>query len=268
MRLKLAALYLMLALTMMISIYAVIQCIPEPQEPEEPYEYENMVPPAAVITPDPAPVPESSEQDVPLEDEIPQVVPPVVFLPDHNALHTQNKDYIGWLQIDGTDINLPVVQGKDNSYYLKHTFSKKYSSYGCPFLDTRTPPGSDCLVIHGHNMGYNRTEVFSSLVYFEDPQYAQEHSVLRFLQPDGEGDLYTLFAVLNVDIKDPASNYIISSFETEDDRLQFLSKLQSESLYPSDDIPSSGQILILSTCNRRYGEDNRLLIVALQNVEF
>lgn len=263
MRLKLAALYLMLALTIGISIYAVIQCIPGPQEPDEPYEYENMVPPAAVITPTPAPAPESSEQDAPSEEDI----PPVEFLPDHDALRAQNKDYVGWLQIDDTDITLPVVQGKDNSYYLKHTFSKKYSSYGCPFLDTRTPPDSDCLVIHGHNMGYNRTEIFSELVYFEDPQYAQEHSVLRFMQPDGEGDLYTLFAVLNVDIKDPSADYIISSFETEDDRLQFLSKLQSKSLYLTEDSPTSGQILILSTCNRRYGEDNRLLIVALQNVE-
>lgn len=258
MRIKLALLYAMMAIVLSIGVYAAIQCIPEPNQAEEdPYEYDQLLPQVTVPSPD-----ASKEHDSSPDSSAP--TQPVQ--PDLDALAARNEDFVGWLSIDGTGIGLPVVQGEDNSYYLNHAFSKSRSAYGCPFLDTRTPPDGDCLVIHGHNMGYNRTEIFSPLIYFQDPTYASQHSILRLSRPDRAGEEYELFAVVNVDLNDVSMDYIQSAFDTKEDRAAFLSKLQEKSLYPSNSIPAEGQILILSTCNRRYGADNRLLIVAVNRI--
>ena len=55
------------------------------------------------------------------------------FLPQYRALYAQNSDLAGWIQIDGTSINYPVMQSKqDPDFYLKHNFEKADSPHGCP----------------------------------------------------------------------------------------------------------------------------------------
>ena len=66
------------------------------------------------------------------------------FLPQYQALYTQNSDLAGWIQIDGTNINYPVMQSKqDPDFYLKHNFEKADSPHGCPYVqancDLQTP---------------------------------------------------------------------------------------------------------------------------------
>lgn len=57
------------------------------------------------------------------------------FLPQYQALYTQNNDLAGWIQIDGTNINYPVMQSKhDPDFYLKHNFEKADSPHGCPYV--------------------------------------------------------------------------------------------------------------------------------------
>lgn len=243
MKVKLTILYVLLFAVLGLGAFCAAQFFLTQEEVPE-YEY---------YMPDPYVSPEPS--DDPAEE------PSVVY--DFEGLLAQNDDFIGWLTIPDTYIDFPVVQCGNNQWYLTHAFDESWSIYGCPFLDTRTPLDGENLVIHGHNMGNNQTELFSTLLYFEDPEYAGEHSVIRFLRPDREGGEYALFAVLNANIYDEDVQYIRSGFDTEEDRTTFLSTLQDRSLYPSEGIPD-GQILILSTCNRFYGGDNRLLIVAVE----
>lgn len=243
MKAKLFVLYFLFFSVLSLGIYAGFQFFLTREEVPE-YEYDI---PAPVQTP---PSPDTS-------DEQERVY-------DFAGLLAQNEDFLGWLSIPDTSIDFPVVHGYDNQYYLDHGFSGEYSIFGCPFLDTRTPLDGDNLVIHGHNMGNNRTEIFSTLLYFEDPEYAKAHNVLHFARPDREGREYTLFAVLNVNIYDQTAQYIRSTFDTEAERTAFLTTLQERSLYPSEGIPD-GQILILSTCNRFYGGDNRLIVVAIES---
>lgn len=247
-RFELFILYFFLISVLAVGAFAFIQCIPEPVE-EETYEYESL----QAFIPTPEPAASSPEEEVAPEPQY-----------DFEGLAAQNNDFVGWLSIPDTDINFPVVQGSNNQYYLRRSFSKTYSIYGCPFLDTRTTLTGDNLVIHGHNMGNNRTEMFSMLTYFQDPEYAKEHSTIYFASPDQAEGEYELFAVLNVDVNDPSMDYIISEFETDVQRQEFLENFQTHSLYPTKTIPS-GEILILSTCNRVYGADNRLLIVAVKS---
>ena len=201
--------------------------------------------------------------------EVPDIIEPPVITEnislnptldyDAQALRTENEDFSGWLMIPDTPISFPVVLGTDNQFYLKHGFNKEYSRYGCPFLDTRTPLAGECLVIHGHNMGNNRTEMFSPLANYQNLDYAENHKTAFFSVPDSdEPELYTLFAVVNQQI-DQDFDYIVSDFSSEEDRSSYIKHLQDNSLYITDFIPE-GKLLILSTCNRTYGSNNRLLI--------
>jgi len=243
MRVKIGLLYLLAFLLLFCCGYAIYQCIPDAAEEEEPYEYHDLHS-AVEITDD------SSSSTVNLQY-------------DYEALKSQNADFMGWLHIPDTEISFPVVMGTDNSYYLNHSFSRAYSQFGCPFVDTRTPPGSENVVIHGHNMGNNRSEVFSTLLYYEDAEYAKSHNRIYFSSGNQTICEYELFAVCNINVEGSSFDYFRSSFDEPEQRTAFLRSLQQCSLYPSADIPN-GQIMILSTCNRAYGADNRLLIVAVE----
>lgn len=200
-------------------------------------------------------------EDVQLKITVASGPRPPVF--DAEELRSINSDFRAWLQIPETDISYPVVQGTDNSFYLKHSFSKEYSSFGCLFLDYRTTAADRSLVIHGHNMGLNRDEMFSSLVDFQDQAFAEEHTTIFYSDPEKPGEeRYTLFAVLNQDIRDNSIfNYRQQQFVDDEEFQAFVSFLQERSIYSGNYTPT-GDIIILSTCNNAYGENNRLLICA------
>jgi len=243
MRIKIGLLYFLIFLFLSCCAYAIFQCIPEETEEEEPYEYSDLHS-AVEITGD------DDSNAISLQY-------------DYDALKAQNADFMGWLHIPDTEISFPVVMGADNDYYLNHGFSGTYSQFGCPFIDVRTPLGSENVVIHGHNMGNNRSEIFSTLLYYQDTEYAKNHSRIFFSSGNQEIREYELFAVCNINVDASSLDYYQASFDEPTKRAEFLRNLQQCSLYPAADIPN-GQIMILSTCNRAYGADNRLLIVAAE----
>ncbi len=103
---------------------------------------------------------------------------------DFEALSNINTDIVGWIYIDNTDINYPIVQGKDNSYYLKHFFDKNYSSYGCVFLDCYNSfEFSDYnSVIYGHYM--KNGTMFSSLTKYKNQEYYDTHPQAILVTPN------------------------------------------------------------------------------------
>ena len=172
-----------------------------------------------------------------------------------------NEDFKGWLWIPDTDVNYPVVQTDNNDTYLKKSFSGEYSAYGTLFLDMRSLYGSQNRVIHGHNMGTNRTEMFSGLLQYQNEDWAAVHKFAYFTEPDEPRDsAYELFAVLNFDVNHlDEFNYFQADFDHEEDYRNFIDYLKSQSIYKTEFSPER-DILILSTCNRNYGYDNRLLV--------
>ena len=180
---------------------------------------------------------------------------------DLEALLAANPDFDSWLMIPDTPVSFPVVRSSDNFYYLDRDFENRSSAYGCLYFDVNCPPGSDNRVIHGHNMGINRDEMFSTLVLYQDPDYAAQHKFAYLSNaPDGAADQYELFAVVNFDLQELLGfDYAKPNFDSEQDRAAFIAYLQERSLYDADHIPG-GKLLILSTCNRDFGAQNRLLI--------
>lgn len=187
---------------------------------------------------------------------------------DKQKLTETNPDYIGWIYVPDTEINYPVVQGTDNNYYLNRSFEKKYSVFGSIFLTAGTENNSDNLVLHGHNMGPGREEMFSSLIKHENNDYAKQHNIIYFSQDEeiDENDKYQVFAVVRYDYTNPDNfDYMISDFINDEEREGYINYLKANSTYVSDFEPS-GQLLVLSTCYSVNGNENiRLLVCAAQN---
>ena len=101
-------------------------------------------------------------------------------LPELAELYQQNRDLAGWIRIEDTNINYPVMHTPDNpDFYLKHSFDKEYSDYGCPYVqencDVQLP--SDNVIIYGHHM--KNGSMFADLEKFKSQDFCR--SIKQFL---------------------------------------------------------------------------------------
>lgn len=103
---------------------------------------------------------------------------------DFKTLQEKYPDVVAWLYCDGTPINYPVAQGKDNNQYLRHLLSGEYNTAGTLFADYRNAVIGldDNYVIYGHNM--KDGTMFSSLIKYKQQAYYDEHPVIYLLMPD------------------------------------------------------------------------------------
>lgn len=105
----------------------------------------------------------------------------------YDALFAQNNDFIGWIRIDGTNVNYPVMQTPNKpDFYLKRSFDKSYSDYGVPYIDEACMTGiSNNLVIYGHHM--NDGSMFADLCKYTDADFYKEHPTIAFDTLSGLG---------------------------------------------------------------------------------
>lgn len=170
---------------------------------------------------------------------------------DHTALSAINPDYIGWLEIQGTDISYPVVQGQDNDKYLTTTFEGNYNPAGTLFIDVNCRAGfqSQNIVVYGHNMK-DRT-LFGGLVSFLDTAFLAEHSGITVSLPNGQEQNWRIFAARQTDINDSAY------------RLSFSSDLEFDTFAAGLGAPEgTKRVMVLSTCTNGENDDERLLVFA------
>ncbi|MEE0776941.1 MAG: class B sortase, partial [Bacillota bacterium] len=108
---------------------------------------------------------------------------------DFQALQAINSDVTAWLYQAGTGINYPVVQGRDNDYYLNHLLNGDKNKYGTPFIDYRTIDvfHTSMTIIYGHNM--KNGAIFASLTEYKSQSYYDAHPTMTLLTPNGN---YTL----------------------------------------------------------------------------
>ena len=97
------------------------------------------------------------------------------------AIKQENKDFVGYLKFDSGIIELPVVQAKDNDYYLRRSFYKEYSEQGIPFMDAECNSSSKNVVIYGHNVYYDDNAMFSPLSFLIDQQKFEENQTFSFI---------------------------------------------------------------------------------------
>ena len=173
-------------------------------------------------------------------------------MPDLSIL---NPDYIGWIRIDGTAIDYPIVQGTDNVKYLTTTFMGKRNPSGTIFLDSECTNGFNGFsLLHGHNM--RDGSMFAGLHSFRDDDFSDKHSEITIFLPDGEALVFVIFDVIISDIYDPVFNLPI---EGQEAFTNYFKDYDQVGQYVRD---RSG-ILVLTTCTNGH-RNERLLIFAVQ----
>lgn len=180
-------------------------------------------------------------------------------------LQGQNTDIVGWLEIENTNINYPVLQGADNNYYMTHNYKNEKSKNGSIFLDAdynwNIP--SNNLLIYGHNLGNGM--MFQELLKYEKKSFYQEHPVIRFTtaEEDTEYEIISVFKsrVYYKSEKNVFRYYYFINNESEEEYNEFVKNAKNASLYPIDATASYGdQLITLSTCSY-YVEDGRFVVV-------
>ena len=179
---------------------------------------------------------------------------------DWSNLKSINEDIIGWIEIEGTDINYPILKDNDNLYYLKHNYLKKYNSNGSIFtLDIN--PFEDCeTLLYGHNM--KNGTMFSILGKYLNKDFLFSHQKIKIYTPNKnyEG---VIFSAYSIGIGTEKNNISKLSF---DKKVEYYKKTSQIKI---DNVEITNKIVKLSTCSyinsRTRPTDQRYYIIATLN---
>lgn len=171
---------------------------------------------------------------------------------DFEKLKAQNEDVIAWIKVYNTDIEYPIVQTKDNDYYLNHSFDKSKNEAGWIFADYRNKfDGTDRnIVIYGHNR--QDGSMFSTLHNFmeKDWQNSNRDAKIIFITKD-EKEIYEIFSVYEIKKE---NYYINTNFQNDEQFENFINTIQKRSSKRIDvDVSKEDTILTLSTCSDKRG---------------
>ena len=182
-------------------------------------------------------------------------------------LYLANSDIIGWVTIEGTKVDYPVMQTQsDPEYYLHRGFDKEYAASGVPFMDAASDifvPTSNFL-IYGHNM--KNGTMFHDLLKYEDRDFYEEHPTFKFdtIYKGGQGT-YEVIAAGYTRIYPQDSGkfkyYQYPAITTESEFYEYLKGVRSLSAYDTGVTAEYGdQLVTLSTC-AYHVDDGRFIVV-------
>ena len=181
-------------------------------------------------------------------------------------LYAQNSDFIGWLRIDSTGIDYPVMQSKDDpDFYLKHNFSKESSRFGLPYMQENCGLSSDNIIIYGHNI--KSKSMFNELTKYKDKDFYTAHKYITFDTLD-EQRIYAVIAVFKtVAYSDRGFQYYdFVNANTAEEFDTFVEKCKALSFYDTGVTAEYGdKLLTLSTCE--YSQKNGRFAVVAKLIE-
>lgn len=169
-----------------------------------------------------------------------------------------NEDTVGWLTVNNTKINYPVVQSKDNDYYLNHAYDKTQNNIGWIFVDYRNNMDaiSQNTIIYGHSMVKSGL-MFSTLEKFADSEWYNNQNNLEIsFSIKGKEIKWKVFSIYTIET---TNDYLYTDFNNEDTYINFINMLKNRSIKNFNvDVNSSDKILTLSTC---YKDDNYRIVI-------
>lgn len=175
------------------------------------------------------------------------------FKVDFDKLKSINKDVVGWIVMEGTQVNYPVVQGNNNSYYLNHSYEKKYSSFGSVFLDYSSSSNfSDRnSFIYGHHT--RNGSMFGELKKYMNKDFFYEHPSFYLYTPDGnyKADIFSVYTA------DALSDSYNQSFPSSEDFKIYIDLIKRKSRFTIDvDVNyESDKIISLYSCSHENGSE-------------
>lgn len=176
---------------------------------------------------------------------------------DWKQLKNTNKDIIGWIRIENTNINYPILQDDGSLKYLKHLYDGKYNNNGSIFTINKNPFLEDITVLYGHNMK-NRT-MFSELDKYMDRKFLEEHLSIE-IYTENQNYKATIFSCYSIGANTEENNIKLLDFNDE------IEYYKNKSKHSISDVGEIEKILKLSTCsylnNHTIPTDQRYFIVA------
>lgn len=184
---------------------------------------------------------------------------------DLEALRAVNKDVAGWIAIPGTTVSYPLMQGKDNQYYLRRNWKKQAISSGSIFLGAEVSRDLTDFhtIIYGHRMR-NET-MFGTIKYYSGEDYWREHPSI-YIVLDDTIYRYDIFAAYEA-----AVNGIVYRLDLEERHLEekFLQYCKDHSVLDTGLTPGTGdRILTLSTCTSSLSEKYRWVVHGVLAYEY
>lgn len=176
-------------------------------------------------------------------------------------LYKANNDIVGWLKIENTNIDYPIMQTKSEpNYYLRRNFYKQYSIQGTPYMaENCQVETSDNLIIYGHHIKGNK--LFGELENYKSKKYYKNHKIIKFYTMK-ESTEYEIIAVFKTVAHTGFQYYKFCDAEDEREFDTFIKQCKELSFYDTEKTARYGDRLItLSTCE--YSNKNgRLAVVA------
>lgn len=205
-----------------------------------------------------------SEEDMMYGRGIPGEEGGHTILEKYKSLYMENGDVAGWLTVEGTKIDYPVMQCGDDEYYLHHDFDGEDSKYGCLYVRERADleEGTN-FVIYGHNM--RDGSMFGELDLYLEEAFYREHPRVSFDTLFEERN-YEILAVFRSQVysedADVFKYYQFYEADTEEEFDDFYENIKALSLYDTGVTAEFGDtFLTMSTC-AYHVDDGRLAVVA------
>lgn len=191
-----------------------------------------------------------------------------------------NKEIVGWVKLDKTKIDYPVLFHKEDSaesqFYLYKNYKKEYSEFGSIFMDYRCTEGANSknVILHGHNMGSDDS-MFGSLIQYArykgwvqgNTKFYKSAPTVNFDTPEGDAQ-WVVFAVMKIDVSNENKaifNYLLGDFSSDAQFMNFVYNIKERS-YLDVPVPvnADDRLLTLSTCS--YESDNMRTVVVARMV--
>ncbi len=211
----------------------------------------------------PAEEPAFAPTPLPEPEPVPFVFDESRILPEYKALYEENRDLVGWLKIDGTMVDYPVLQRADEEYYLTRDFYGNANANGQLILDAQCDPFKPDvnLVISGHDMKSGK--MFGTLQRYASERFGEQHPIIEFdtLFWRGRYRLVAAFQTWDYLKREDGFRYNVDiSYRLE--LINYLEALDQIMLYDTGVAVEFGdQLITLSTCSTQM-DDGRFVVVA------
>lgn len=210
----------------------------------------------------------SQPEEAPVQPELPKYAENGHLI-QYDALWKQNNDLAGWLYIEGTKLDYPVMYTpEDPEYYLHRGFYRDYAASGCLFIGPGSTPEGSHAVVYGHHM--KNGTMFGSLDQYQKESYYRDHPVIHFDTLTEEGS-YEVLGVFYSRVYTDADEgvfryYQYTDLAGEDAFNDYVRQVKAASLYDTGvEAVYGDKLLTLSTCSY-HTENGRFVVVARQSV--
>lgn len=191
------------------------------------------------------------------------------FVEKVKELMQENTDVKGWIRIEDTNINYPLLQTDNNDYYLTHNYKKEYSSYGSIFINCNSniKDTNSNVIIYGHDM--KDGQMFKDLLKYEDKTFYEQHPTIKIATDENEEEYEIIYVfksrVFYQNEKNVFRFYQYYSFDNETTYNEYLNNCEKIQLYDTEKTATYGdQLITLITCE--YSQENGRMVVVAKKI--